>query len=311
MPDIQHAYDLLTLDRGVSRLGLEADHGWVFGLPRGISTQQWPLDPITGAPLMHGFTLLLPSDYRCHGPDIIGLAFFATAADQNDGGARPLDAELERCILTPGSQPPQQEVLRPYWDQARQAHPRLHRLTDILGYHYALILLTEEELQGATTMPPSLKSVNGTTPEWITKGSLAAYSSYVGKPPLNPLDALKQQFSQPDHEQGISILERHHAVRWSTRDDDPNAGIKPEESWGESSSSGYIAPHDPENNYELRPWVESLGLNHIGGTMQPIQAVPDMSPWYIGFEEDFGGYNFGGGNAQLDFRDMAFDWACG
>ncbi|MEN1480603.1 hypothetical protein AAIH16_44560, partial [Pseudomonas aeruginosa] len=21
--------------------------------------------------------------------------------------------------------------------------------------------------------------------------------------------------------------------------------------------------------------------------------------------------NFGGGNAQLDFRDMRFDWACG
>lgn len=46
--------------------------------------------------------------------------------------------------------------------------------------------------------------------------------------------------------------------------------------------------------------------------MQPVQAVPHFSPYYIGFEESLGGYNFGGGgNAQLDFKDMKFDWACG
>jgi len=45
--------------------------------------------------------------------------------------------------------------------------------------------------------------------------------------------------------------------------------------------------------------------------MRPVQNVPDFSPYYIGFEEEFGGYNFGGSNAQLDFRDMRFDWACG
>jgi hypothetical protein len=44
-------------------------HGWCFGLPPGISPKQWPLDPLTGYPLVHGFTLRLPEDYRCHGPD--------------------------------------------------------------------------------------------------------------------------------------------------------------------------------------------------------------------------------------------------
>ena len=33
---------------------------------------------------------------------------------------------------------------------------------------------------------------------------------------------------------------------------------------------------------------------------------PEFSPFYVEFEE-----YFGGGNAQLDFRDMKFDWACG
>ena len=45
--------------------------------------------------------------------------------------------------------------------------------------------------------------------------------------------------------------------------------------------------------------------------MKPIQAIPEFSPFYIGFEESFGGYNFGTGNAQLDFKRMKFDWACG
>ncbi|WP_247771805.1 hypothetical protein [Bradyrhizobium sp. 192] len=70
------AYDLQMLGRPVDRA---RDQGWVFGLPPGITSAQWPLDPVTGYPLIHGFTLLLPEDYRVHGADIVALSFFATA----------------------------------------------------------------------------------------------------------------------------------------------------------------------------------------------------------------------------------------
>jgi hypothetical protein len=33
--------------------------------------------------------------------------------------------------------------------------------------------------------------------------------------------------------------------------------------------------------------------------------------FYVEFEEYLGGYNFGGGNGQLDFLNMQLDWACG
>ena len=49
--------------------------------------------------------------------------------------------------------------------------------------------------------------------------------------------------------------------------------------------------------------------NHVGGTMRPIRGFPDFNSYHIGFEEYFGGYNFGTGNAQVDFKDMKFDWA--
>ncbi len=50
---------------------------------------------------------------------------------------------------------------------------------------------------------------------------------------------------------------------------------------------------------------------HIGGTMMPMQSVPDFSPYYMEFGEELGGFNFGDGIAQFDFRRLEFDWACG
>jgi hypothetical protein len=42
--------------------------------------------------------------------------------------------------------------------------------------------------------------------------------------------------------------------------------------------------------------------------MQPIQVTPRFSPFYVGFEEYLGGYNFGAGNGQRDFLNMKLDW---
>jgi len=105
------AYDLQMLDRPADRA---RDHGWVYGLPPGIESEQWPLDSVTGFPLMHGFTLLLPDDYRVHAEDIVAVSFFATAPDHNDGGA-PDDPEIREAVAT------------------RPAHPRLSRMTDVFS----------------------------------------------------------------------------------------------------------------------------------------------------------------------------------
>ncbi|MBW6076047.1 hypothetical protein KZ869_16190, partial [Pseudomonas aeruginosa] len=107
--------------------------------------------------------------------------------------------------------------------------------------------------------------------------------------------------------------QQRYPLRWTARAQDPNAGVVP----SEYGDGGYQLPHYwldgkiERDNYREHPWVEGHLLNHIGGTMRPVQGVPEMSPFYVEFEEYLGGYNFGGGNAQLDFRDMRFDWACG
>ncbi|MBG4550124.1 hypothetical protein GHT70_29095, partial [Pseudomonas aeruginosa] len=155
----------------------EANHGWCFGLPPGIRPEQWPLDPDTGYPLMHGFTLLLPEDYRVHGPEIVALSFFSLAPDQNDGGPTSVDG-IREMLIDPPAQPPAEAELRPFWEAGRNSHPRLHRMEDILGGAYALILLDAAEFSGAPCQPPARPAghprvAQPAPPQWREAGSAA------------------------------------------------------------------------------------------------------------------------------------------
>jgi hypothetical protein len=64
-------------------------------------------------------------------------------------------------------------------------------------------------------------------------------------------------------------------------------------------------------HYRTHDWCRDHKANHICGTMSSAQAMPEFSPFHVELGEECGGCNFGGGIAQLDFRDMKFDWACG
>lgn len=280
------AYDLQMLDRPVDRA---RDHGWVYGLPPGIESEQWPLDAVTGYPLMHGFTVKLPDDYRVHGEDIVAVSFFATAPDHNDGGA-PDNPEIREAVA------------------ARPAHPRLSRMTDILDYEYAAILLTEAEYNGAFATPPApLALATAERPRWLEVGGASAFHESA------PGYAKKLLPSMPRAD-----LAENRAIVLTARASDPNAGKGPQDTHvkrgpptGYQPYYYYVDGVVSRDNFRLHDWGKDHAPNHLGGAMRPCQAVPEISPFYIEFEEYFGGYNFGGGNAQLDFRDMKFDWACG
>lgn len=298
------AYDLEILPRPAER---KPDcHGWVFGLPPGITSEQWPLDPNNGSPLMHGFTLLLPDDYRVHGPEIVALSFFGTAPDHNDGG--PYEV--------PGARGKVESI---------QGHPRLHRMQDILGCEYALILLTPTEFDGPLCRPPRPLIETKRKPDWLTVGAAASHWSMSGLHESTQDTHFEQTYGEkPPHD-----VTYNRAIRWTPRRTDPNAGIPPRDDWA-SDNKGYQSffywAEDPvaiatdteegrqrlQNAFRIHDWAKDHKDAHIGGTMQPVQNIPPFSPYYVEFGEDFGGYNFGGGgNAQLDFRDMKFDWACG
>lgn len=74
------------------------------------------------------------------------------------------------------------------------------------------------------------------------------------------------------------------------------------------NGDGYTQFYD--DGFQPHDWAKTLGRCHLGGTMFPIQHPPAMGGRYIEFEEYFGNFNFGSGNAQLDLRTFSFDWAC-
>jgi hypothetical protein len=105
---------------------------------------------------------------------------------------------------------------------------------------------------------------------------------------------------EPDH--------RAYGIAIGVRDGDPNVGKAPRDHLLHKHELGdYVAPF---GNISERLQALS-GRNHLGGTMFPSQWTPKFSPTYLEIEEHFGGFNFGGGNAQLDLATMEFEWACG
>jgi hypothetical protein len=289
-------------------------HGWCFGLPPGIAPEQWPLDPLTGYPLVHGFTLRLPPDYRCHGSDIVGLSFFACCSEHSDGGTAP-DEAIQSTMT--GTAAPADRRYLPFWTTVQQSHPRLSRMIDVLDDNYAVILLTEAELNGPLCQPPDTTAARALSshaaPRWLEIGSgRAFFDSVVGSsdPQKNYLFKVLGGVPQVG-------LDWSRRLRWQPRETDPNAGKAPQDPFTGDRTVGYQQPYFYEGgvskieNYRKQAWTAEHAPNHIGGTMKPIQATPRFSPFYVEFEEYLGGYNFGTGNCQLDFLNMELDWACG
>jgi hypothetical protein len=297
VPPPDQAFDLLIRPRGPN---LTTDGGWVFGVPRGITPDQWPMDPNSGFPLMHGFTLRLPPAYRCHGPEITGLSFFAIAPDHNDGG------------------PVCNEAARAAFDAIEAAHTapqrNLYRMRDILGGEYAVLLLTEDQIRGAACGPPPPLVASDDAPAWLTTGS--AHAIYKSHAPFGGASGVQPLVHRVLGEEPPLDIAWSRAIELTPRAQDPNAGKAPVET-SQETPGGYQSMYRFETDASGKltavehAWAKGHELNHLGGTMRQVQGVPPgFSPFYLGFEEYFGGYNFGGGAAQLDFLNMLFDWAC-
>lgn len=257
--------------------------------------------------MMHGFTILLPEEYRIHGHEIVAVSFFSTSPDHNDGSHVQGYEGIRPVIETPGNMPPSDAQLRPFWERACMAHPRTYRMYDILDCAYAVILLTREEFEAGPCLPPPAvdSPLVGmvSPPVWLSKGAFSFSESFGGGLVSSGED--------------LGEGHVHRAIKLTARANDPNAGLSPRDYYGEEPEEGGYQPffywlhgRTEIENWREHEWADGHAANHIGGTMRPAQNTPDFSPYYIEFEEDFGGYNFGGGNAQLDFRDMKFDFAC-
>lgn len=278
--------------------GAEWAGGWNLGLPPGISAQQWPLSPSLGYPMRHAFTVHVPSQYRAQGAEFVAFSLFVD--DQFE--ELPSSSAIEAFFAAPlSSEPPADVHLLPFWQHRHARHPKQFDMKDILGVSYAAIWLTQAQFDAALCTPPDLSGnpLLGQAPGWLEK----SYSEYFGYEQVrNPGEPAFEWL--PD-----TGLETAFAIRAQEREGDPNVGKPPREWEDECQDSGYIPGFSDEG---IALDLERFhARNHFGGTMFPVQGYPEFGPRYLEFEEDFGGFNFGSGNGQIDLEKMEMDWACG
>lgn len=303
-PTLTTAWDLLrdpqqplpVTDRGAPWAG-----GWSLGLPPGITPEQWPLSPVYGYPLRHAFTLHVPAQYRGQGEQFVALSVFVDDQFEELESSDAIEAYFAAPLM---AEAPADSHLLPFWTHRHARHAKQFDMTDILGTHYAAIWLTQAEFDAALCEPPALTGnpLLGNAPSWLDKG----YFEYLGYEKVrNPgTDAYEWL---PGEGRAVGI-DSAFAIRAEPREGDPNVGKPPREWDDECEASGYIQGFSDDGTTEnLERWHAH---NHLGGTMFPVQGYPAFGPRYLEFEEDFGGFNFGSGNGQIDLVKMELDWAC-
>ncbi len=250
--------------------------GWTNGKPVGIKTVQWPRSRICGLPMAHIWTLLVPEEYRVKGEKYVAISLFQAddhVANDVEGVVSVINDNKE--IKNTNAQP--------FWDSlleyAKNKHPMEIYFEDIIGGGWALIWLTKEEFNSNLTELPNQDD--------------SVYPNY------NSFDGTScfQQNEPPKY------------VKLIPRENDPNIGRKLEEDPDQEEENAYIDMFSDKGkklNLEEKYW----GKTHFGGTACPTQAMPEFSPFYIEFEENFGNANMGGGNGQIDLLNDEFDWAC-
>ena len=272
MAPLQHAYDVEFSENG--------DHGqgWCFGAPAGIAPAQWPRSRVNGLPMAHVFTVLVPSEYRTKGEDLVAIALFQAddhVADVVEGVADTIEIqELSE----------EADESEPFWasllEYATSRHPQESYLEDLIDGGWAVVWLTETEFRGPAAMPPA--QAVGVFPDYDSSDGTSAYA------PQN---------------------DRQY-VRLVVRAADPNVGKMPEEF--PSKAAGEYVPMYSEKGQELGLNKLFWGKVHFGGTSSPCQGEPDTSPFYLEFDETLGGANLGGdGVAFVDLLNDRLDWACG
>lgn len=251
----------------------EWENGWTFGLPPGIQPEHWPISTSYGHPLRHAFTLRFPEQYRVQGDELVALSIFVD--DQFEELKYLGDLDLGEVA----------------------SHPHSFAMEDILSTSYLAIWLTQTEFDGPLCQPPQHSLVDTPPPRWLTHGYEKC--DYLSAP---------RGHAWVDGDDGLTLA---FPIQIAVRDNDPNVGKPPRGYDRDNADSGYVPVFsDLADGLDLERFYMPPHVHHLGGTMLPVQNYPEFGPYYIEFGEDFAGFNFGTGVAQIDLVLMELDWAC-
>jgi hypothetical protein len=248
----------------------EGPDGHAFGRPPGLQPEQWPRSRVNGVPMAHLFTVRVPEQYRCAGVELAGLSVF-----QADDHVSKAVAGADH-VIAGGDVPPHGPETAAFWsalaDYARTLHSQERYREDDIGGGWAWIWLTEEEL---TRSPSPL-------PDPATK------------PP--GYDGPEGAWEADRPARGLRVV---------ARVDDPNVGKRYEEF---DTESGYVEMYSEEG--ERLGLAERFGWqSHFGGTIVPPNGGEGFGPFFLSFDEEFGGANLGGDSmGHIDLATEEIGW---
>jgi len=139
------------------------DAGWAFGLPPGITSAEWPRHRSTGLPLVHGFTIRVPEEYRAAGPGRASLSYFHPGDSESFPSEEDQVARVQ--VILAGRALDPDEAGHPFWRaleaHARSRHPATVYYRDILDHDHAIVWHTAAELDGPRCRRPETPLPDG------------------------------------------------------------------------------------------------------------------------------------------------------
>ncbi len=157
--------ETVWIDRGKKKDPRTA--GWEYGLPPGLSPAQWPRSRSSGLPLVHGFTVRVPTRFRAKGSERVALSYFHPGSSESYR-SEAAQTKRVRAILKGGALK-KAEQGHAFWEALREhaaaVHPATVYYKDILKHEHAIVWHTEEELQGARCPRPETLLPEGIKPE--------------------------------------------------------------------------------------------------------------------------------------------------
>ena len=137
--------------------------GWEGGLPPSITKEQWPRHGCSGLPLMHGFTVKVPEEYRTKGKDRIALSYFHPGDSKSFRCERDM---IERVgAVFEGGELGEGKKGHPFWEalktHGRSKHPAVVNYMDILDHDHVIIWHTQQDLNAPRCERPETQLPKG------------------------------------------------------------------------------------------------------------------------------------------------------
>jgi hypothetical protein len=141
--------------------------GWENGLPPSITPAQWPRHASNGLPLVHGFTIHVPEDYRVCGKDRVALSYFHPGESESYHPKAPLSGRI-KAIMDGGALEGTEgddAFFRALVDHVRADKPNTQLFTDLLGHTHAIVWHADADLKATRCPRPSEKLPDGHEPK--------------------------------------------------------------------------------------------------------------------------------------------------